>query len=138
MVALASPARPERGGLGKQSPRVWLVPAVQTAVRLMENCRTPSLPPRTLNLSYEPALRASREARVARNILVLASNETWTLSVLRMPSSNALHLVRLTSSSTFAHHVARGHIHFHSSLARSLSSPSPHPRHLGLPYLPKC
>lgn len=70
---------------------------------------------------------------MGQNILVLASDENWSLSVLRVPSSNVLCLGHWTSSTTFAHHMAAGYICFHIFLSCS----SPHPSHLCLPYRPE-
>lgn len=41
----ASRAHPQGGGLGKRPPGIQLVPALETALLLTENCRMPSLLP---------------------------------------------------------------------------------------------
>lgn len=91
----------------------------------------PALPPWTPNLSHEPSPRSTQDAPVEQNIQVLASDEKWSLLVLRMPLPNVFCLVHLTSETTFAHHMARDHTCFHIFLSCSLS----HRSHLC--YLPK-
>ena len=50
----------------------------------------PALPPRSQNLGHEPPLHSSPDAPVEQDTLPLASDEDWSLLVLRMPSSNTL------------------------------------------------
>lgn len=93
----------------------------------------PDFFPPSLNLSHEPSPHSSQDTPVEKNILVLASGEDWNLLVLKMPSSNELFLVHMTSEIRSTHHRARGHICLHIFLSCSLS----HPSHPCLPYLPE-
>ena len=140
MSALASPTHPEKGRLRKQPPGIWFISAVEITILLLGTCeakvqRTDSCPP-TLNPKPQPwpiPPRSSRDAPVEQDIQALASDENWSLPVLRVPFPDVLCPVHLTSETTFAHPMARDHICFHILLSCSLS----HRSHLCLCYLPK-